>query len=203
MLEAYQDSLRHGEAPDPAFLDTVHANTLRMEQLIDDLLELSRAESGSAPPEKEKISLAAFLSRIEGQHRLHAEREGKTLETTAGRGSFHADLRTLALAVSNLADNAIKYGKPGGRITVSGRIEGEECVIEVADDGPGIPAEHIPRLFERFYRVDKGRSRGLGGTGLGLSIARHIVESQGGSIRVASRLGEGSRFTIRLPAGPA
>jgi two-component system phosphate regulon sensor histidine kinase PhoR len=202
-LEAYQDALRHGEAPDPAFLDTVHANALRMERLIDDLLELSRAESGSVPLDKEEISIRAFLSRIEDLHRLPAEREGKTLATVPGEGAFPADLRTLTLAVSNLVDNAIKYGKPGGRITVTGKIEGGKCVIEVADDGPGIPAEHLPRLFERFYRVDKGRSRELGGTGLGLSIARHIVESHGGSIRVASRLGEGTRFTVRLPAKPA
>lgn len=202
-LETYQDALRQGETADPAFLDTVHANALRMERLIDDLLELSSAESGSVPLEKEEISIPAFLSRIEELHRLPAEREGKTLETAPGEGTFAADLRTLTLAVSNLVDNAIKYGKPGGRITVSGRIEGGECAIEVADDGPGISAEHLPRLFERFYRVDKGRSRELGGTGLGLSIARHIVESHGGSIRVASRLGEGTRFTVRLPAAPA
>ena len=202
-LEAFQDALRQGESPDPSFLDTVHANALRMERLIDDLLELSRAESGSVPLEKEEVSITDFLSRLEEQHRAPAEREGKTLETIPAGGSFRADLRTLALAVSNLVDNAIKYGNPGGRITVSGRIEGGECVIEVADDGPGIPAEHLPRLFERFYRVDKGRSRELGGTGLGLSIARHIAESHGGSIRVASRLGEGTRFTVRIPAGPA
>jgi two-component system phosphate regulon sensor histidine kinase PhoR len=174
-----------------------------MERLIDDLLELSSAESGSVPLEREAISIPAFLSRIEELHRLPAEREGKTLETVPGEGNFAADLRTLTLAVSNLVDNAIKYGKPGGRITVSGKMEGGECAIEVADDGPGISAEHLPRLFERFYRVDKGRSRELGGTGLGLSIARHIVESHGGSIRVASRLGEGTRFTVRLPAVPA
>jgi two-component system phosphate regulon sensor histidine kinase PhoR len=115
-------------------------------------------------------------------------------------GSFRADLRTLTVAVSNLVDNAIKYGKEGGRITVSGKIEGRDCLLEVADDGPGIPAEHLPRLFERFYRVDKGRSRELGGTGLGLSLARHIVESHGGNIQVKSHLGEGTRFTIRIPA---
>jgi len=199
-LEAYQDALLHGEAPDPAFLDTVHTNALRMERLIDDLLQLSKAESGSVPLETEEISIPAFLSRLDDQHRSSAERAGKTLETVPGEGTFRADLRTLSLAVSNLVDNAIKYGKPAGRITVSGKTEGGGCVIEVADDGPGIPAEHLPRLFERFYRVDKGRSRELGGTGLGLSIARHIVESHGGSIQVKSRLGEGTRFTIRVPA---
>ncbi len=199
-LETIQDAVREGGAPDPAFLETVHANALRMERLIDDLLELSRAESGTMTIEKEETSVSSFLSRLCDLHRPAAEQAGKILEAAPGDGIFRADLRKLSLAVSNLVDNAIKYGKDGGRITLSGKIEGESCVLEVADDGPGIPVEHLPRLFERFYRVDKGRSRELGGTGLGLSIARHIVESHGGSIRVESRLGEGTRFTLRLPA---
>ncbi|MGE5283702.1 MAG: sensor histidine kinase [Actinomycetota bacterium] len=124
---------------------------------------------------------------------------GKIIDVTASEGTIRADLRKLSLAVSNLVDNALKYGSEGGRVTLSGRIEGDTCHIEVADDGPGIPAEHLPRIFERFYRVDKGRSRELGGTGLGLSIAKHIVESHGGTIRVESRLGVGTRFTIRIP----
>jgi two-component system phosphate regulon sensor histidine kinase PhoR len=202
-LEAFQDALRQGETPDPAFLETVHANALRMERLIDDLLELSRAESGTMALEKEKTTIASFLSRISELHGPPAKRAGKTLAMHAGDGLFEADLRMLSLALGNLVDNAIKHGKEGGRIALSGKIEEGACVLEVADDGPGIPAEHLPRLFERFYRVDKGRSRELGGTGLGLSIARHIVESHGGSIRVESRLGEGTRFTVRLPATPA
>ncbi len=109
-------------------------------------------------------------------------------------------MRKLTLAVSNLLDNAVKYGKERGRILLSGRISEGSCVLEVADDGPGIPPEHLPRIFERFYRVDKGRSRDLGGTGLGLSIAKHIVESHGGTIRAESRLGVGTRFRIRIPA---
>ncbi|MEW6719625.1 MAG: ATP-binding protein [Thermodesulfobacteriota bacterium] len=202
-LETIQDTIREGGTPDPAFLETVHANALRMERIIDDLLELSRAESGAVPLDKEKTSIASFLSRLVDPYRAAAERAGKTLLVEAGEGTFEADLRKLSLALSNLVDNAIKYGKDGGRIAVSGRIDDGGCVLEVADDGPGISAEHLPRLFERFYRVDKGRSRELGGTGLGLSIARHIVESQGGSIRVASRIGEGTRFTVRLPGTPA
>ncbi len=198
-LEAFQDAIREGGTPEPAFIETAHANAIRMERLIDDLLELSRAESGATAIKKEETSLPAFLSRVGDLHRSAAERAGKTLEVAAGDGALRADIRKLALAVSNLVENAIKYGKDGGRITVSGKVEEETCVLEVADDGPGISTEHLPRLFERFYRVDKGRSRELGGTGLGLSIARHIVESHGGSIHVRSRLGEGTRFIIRLP----
>jgi len=199
-LEAIQDALREGTAPDSAFVDVAHRNTLRMERLIDDLLELSSAESGAVPLEMEETSLSAFLSRVADPHRSSAKRAGKTLDIEAGDGAFRADLRKLALAVSNLVDNALKYGKEGGRVALSARIEEDACLLEVADDGPGISAEHLPRIFERFYRVDKGRSRELGGTGLGLSIAKHIVESHGGSIRVESRLGVGTRFILRLPA---
>jgi len=198
-LEAIRDALREGAVPAPSFLSVVLANTLRMERLIDDLLELSRAESGAAPLEKGETSLSAFLSRVADPHRPGADRVGKTIDVTAGEGRIRADLRKLTLALSNLVDNALKYGKEGGRVTLSGHIEGDACLLEVTDDGPGISPEHLPRIFERFYRVDKGRSRELGGTGLGLSIAKHIVESHGGILRVESRIGVGTRFTIRIP----
>jgi two-component system, OmpR family, phosphate regulon sensor histidine kinase PhoR len=199
-LEAIQDTLREGAAPESSFVDVALGNSLRMERLLDDLLELSRAESGAVPLEKEETSLSSFLSRVADQHRSSAKQAGKTLEVEAGDGAFRADLRKLALALSNLVDNALKYGKEGGRVTLSGRIEGDACLLEVADDGPGISPEHLPRIFERFYRIDKGRSRELGGTGLGLSITKHIVESHGGILRVESRLGVGTRFFLRLPA---
>jgi two-component system phosphate regulon sensor histidine kinase PhoR len=201
-LEAIQDAVREGTRPSPSFVAVAHANALRMERLIDDLLELSRAESSRFPLEREEVPLQAFLSRVAEFHRLAAERAGKTLEVDAGEGTMRADVRKLTLAVSNLVDNAVKYGKEGGRITLSGRIEPSGCTIEVNDDGPGIPAEDIPRIFERFYRVDKGRSRELGGTGLGLSIVKHIVESHEGTLHVESRLGVGTRFVIRIPVPP-
>ncbi len=198
-LEAIRDAVREGAAPEPSFADVALGNTRRMERLIDDLLDLSRAESGAVPLEKEETSLPAFLSRVANLHRLEADRMEKILDVAASEGRVRADLRKLALALSNLVDNALKYGKEGGRVTLSGRIEGDACLLEVADDGPGISPEHLPRIFERFYRVDKGRSRELGGTGLGLSIAKHIVESHGGTLRVESRIGVGTRFTIRIP----
>jgi len=199
-LEAIQDAVREGAAPDSSFVDVALGNALRMERLIDDLLELSRAESGAVPLEKEEISLSSFLARVADPHRPSATAAGKTLEVEAGDGAFRADLRKLALALSNLVDNALKYGKEGGRVTLSGRIEGDACLLVVADDGPGISPEHLPRIFERFYRVDKGRSRELGGTGLGLSITKHITESHGGTLRVESRVGVGTRFLLRIPA---
>jgi two-component system phosphate regulon sensor histidine kinase PhoR len=201
-LEAIQDAARDGTPPSPSFVAVAHANAMRMERLIDDLLELSRAESARIPLEREEVPLQGFLSRVAEIHRQAAERAGKTVEVVAGEGILSADIRKLTLAVSNLVDNAIKYGKEGGRITVSGKIEPSWCTLEVEDDGPGIPPEDIPRIFERFYRVDKGRSRELGGTGLGLSIVKHIVESHEGTLQAESRLGVGTRFVIRIPSPP-
>jgi two-component system phosphate regulon sensor histidine kinase PhoR len=198
-LEALEDAAREGTSADPAFVATALRNAIRMEHLIGDLLELSKAESGVPPVEKEEIPLPAFLERVAAAHREEAVRGGKTLVIAGEAATLRADVRKLALAVSNLVDNAIKYGIEKGTVRLGGRSEGSGIVIEVADDGPGIPAEHLPRIFERFYRVDKGRSRNLGGTGLGLSIAKHIVESHGGTIHAESRLGVGTRFVVRLP----
>ena len=105
----------------------------------------------------------------------------------------------MAAALSNLIDNAIHYNKPGGCIRISAALEDGAAFIAVSDDGNGIPPEELPRIFERFYRVDKARARDSGGTGLGLSIVKHAIESQGGNISVTSRVGAGSTFTIRLP----
>ncbi len=199
-VEAAQDALREGAPVDPAFLAVARDNVLRMERLIADLLDLSRAESGGEAPAFAEVSLPVFLDRVADLHRAAAEGARKTLSVSAADVTFPADERQLALAVSNVVDNAIKYGIDGGRIALSGRQEGDAVVIEVADDGPGIPAEHLPRIFERFYRVDKGRSRALGGTGLGLAIARHVVESHGGTIRAESRAGVGTRIVMTIPA---
>ena len=198
-LEAMEDAQKEEAPIDPSFLSIASANALRMDRLIEDLLELSRAESGQAPLEIEEIPLPVFLDRVAALHRPAAERTGKTLTVSGEDIALRADVRKLTLAVSNLLDNAVKYGKEGGCITLTGRMREGGCLLEVADDGPGIPPEHLPRIFERFYRVDQGRSRDLGGTGLGLSIAKHIVESHRGTIRAESRLGLGTRFLIRIP----
>ena len=199
-LEALEDAAREGAPVDPTFIAAATRNAIRMEHLIDDLLELSRAESGGPPVEKEAIDIPVFLERVAASHRDAAARAGKNLVVSGEAATLRADVRKLSLAVSNLVDNAIKYGIEGGTVRLGGRAEGGSVVIEVVDDGPGIPPEHLPRIFERFYRVDKGRSRDLGGTGLGLSIAKHIVESHGGTIHAESRLGMGTRFLIRIPS---
>jgi signal transduction histidine kinase len=112
---------------------------------------------------------------------------------------LYADRARLGTAVSNLIDNAVYYNRPSGEIRVSGAQENGSFLLSIADTGEGIPPSDLQRIFERFYRVDKARSRDRGGTGLGLSIVKHAVESQGGSITVSSKLGAGSQFNIRLP----
>jgi two-component system phosphate regulon sensor histidine kinase PhoR len=114
-----------------------------------------------------------------------------------------ADPEGVERAVINLVDNAIKYGNEGGEVTISGERNGSTVTVTVSDDGPRIDPAHLPRLFERFYRVDPGRSRQHGGAGLGLSIVKHLVESMDGTIEVRSEIGKGARFVITLPAPPA
>jgi two-component system phosphate regulon sensor histidine kinase PhoR len=199
-LEALQDAASEGSPPDPSFLEIVLANVRRMEELISDLLKLSRAESAPVSLTKEAIPIPAFLEQVASLHQPSVDRLGKTLTVQAEEGTLVADLKNLTLAVSNFVDNAIRHGVEGGKIRLTGRSENGAIVFSVEDDGPGIPKEHLPRIFERFYRVDKGRSREVGGTGLGLAIAKHIIETHGGSIRAESGMGTGTRFIIRIPA---
>ncbi len=198
-LEGIQDAIEEGQPVDPAFLATAHANAIRMEQLVSDLLDLSRAESGTIPLLIEEMPLDAFLERVVEPMRPMADRAGAVLAIKGDGALLRADLQKLTVALSNLIENAIKYGKPGGTVMLSGKATDDGWSFEIADDGPGIPSEHLPRIFERFYRVEKGRSRDQGGTGLGLSIVKHLVESHGGSVAVESIPGAGTRFTVRIP----
>jgi two-component system, OmpR family, phosphate regulon sensor histidine kinase PhoR len=199
-LEALQDSASNGTSPDPSFLAIVLANVHRMEDLVNDLLTLSRAEFVQEPLAGEEIPLPVFLDRVASLHQPSVDRLGKTLAVEAEEATLVADLKNLTLAISNIVDNAIRHGVRGGKIRLTGRVGNGAIVLSVEDDGPGIPKEHLPRIFERFYRVDKGRSREVGGTGLGLAIAKHIIESHGGTIRVESTMGTGTRFIVRIPA---
>jgi two-component system phosphate regulon sensor histidine kinase PhoR len=148
------------------------------------------------------VEVAATLSKVVDFMRPAAEKRRQVLEY-APNGNLPGvagDPDYLERAVSNLVDNAIKYTPEGGRIRVSAKSAGSEVLIEVADSGIGIPPEDVPRVFERFYRVDKSRSREMGGTGLGLSIVKHVVHVHGGSVDVESAVGKGSTFRVRLPA---
>lgn len=184
------------------FLTILKQEVDRLNALVNDLLDLAYLEANPGAPAREPVDLEKIareiFSLLEPQARekeVHTEfvRIGEVPKVPAHRAM-------LEQALVDLVDNAIKYSPQGSTVRIEARrIAGEYVEIAVCDNGPGIPSEHLPRLFERFYRVDKARSKLLGGTGLGLAIVRHIVQRHNGSIRVESRLGKGSRFIITLP----
>jgi two-component system sensor histidine kinase SenX3 len=171
----------------------------RAARTIDDLLELSRIELGGRG-EGDDVSVAAVMRDAAGRHRLTAESFGVTLEVGEANGmTVRGNRLQLVSAVSNLIDNAVKYSNRGGDVSVAAERTSNTVEISVADHGVGIPARDLDRIFERFYRVDRARSRDTGGTGLGLAIVRHIATNHGGDVAVRSREGQGSTFTLRIP----
>ncbi|MDP2292067.1 MAG: ATP-binding protein [Actinomycetota bacterium] len=171
----------------------------RASSTIDDLMELSRIELGG-PGIPEEVELSAVLGESIARHRFTADNAGVRLELVpVGQLSVIGDRLQLVSAVSNLIDNAIKYSNVGGTVRASARVAGCWAEIEVSDDGIGIPTRDLDRVFERFYRVDRARSRDTGGTGLGLAIVRHVANNHGGDVTVRSHEGEGSTFTLRIP----
>lgn len=185
-------------------LDIALRQSIRLDLIMEDLLELSRLESGKPPLERELVPAKELLeevaSRLQGTAR---EFSVELLPPEAPEGLVvWANAGLLHQAVSNLLDNAIKYNRPGGSAETGAREVDGAVEITVSDTGIGIPAEHRHQVFERFYRVDKARSKELGGTGLGLSIVKHIVQLHGGEVRFESEPGRGSTFTVVLPAGP-
>ena len=180
------------------FLEAINRNSILLQALVDDLLVLSSLES-EVPPSKERFDLREAIeqqmqakSQLTSAHNLQAVLECPAME-------IEADRSRLMRALSNLLDNAIHYNRPGGTVRVSVTPSGRHIRIDVADTGNGVPPAELGRIFERFYRVDKSRTRDSGGTGLGLAIARHAVESMGGTLSVTSKVGVGSTFMIQLP----
>ncbi len=172
----------------------------RLTRLTDQLLTLCREDTGAAHPSAEPLDLSKLVSGVVETMRPVAE--GKGLRVRAARNGtlvIHGDEARLRQVFYNLLDNAIKYTLPGGTIDVGLQCQEQTAVVTIDDTGIGIPAEHLPRIFDRFYRVDKARSREHGGTGLGLSIARSIVDAHGGNIRITSALGQGTICTVTLP----
>jgi two-component system sensor histidine kinase SenX3 len=171
----------------------------RMSRIVDDLLDLSRVEFGGTE-EWTDIDLAAVLVEVVSTNQHAAKRQGLGLSLTGSTELLvRGDRSQLVSVFSNLVDNAIKYSEKGGVVSVSSTIKGDEIMVSVTDYGIGIAERDQKRIFERFYRVDKARSRATGGTGLGLSIVRHIVLEHGGAIDVRSEEGVGSTFTVLLP----
>jgi len=201
-IRAMAETLRDGAFEDQAvanrFLDTILAEAERLTRIADDLLTLADAET--KPPDLKRVNLTDICTDVLSKLRPQAARHKLTLtEHLDPNVVVMGDRDQLEQVVVNLVDNAVKYTQPGGSIQVQLETEGPLAVLRVADTGIGIMAEHLPRIFERFYRVDKARSRQSGGTGLGLSIVKHIVESHGGSVQVESVYTQGSTFTVRLP----
>lgn len=204
-IKAYAETLAAGGVPPEEakdFLREIESNSERMAKLVDDLLDLSALESGRMPPAYEPLALGPVAAKAAAGLQALAARKRIVLRV----GPFHdlppvrADRGQIKQVLVNLLDNAIKYTPENGLVRLEGRLEHGSVSVTVEDDGIGIPAEDLPRVFERFYRVDKARSRDMGGTGLGLSIVKHIVEAHGGTVAVQSEPGRGSRFTFRLPA---
>jgi signal transduction histidine kinase len=204
-IQAAAETLRTAALEDPAvvprFAAQLEQEASRLSRIVSDLLDLSRLETGSDLDEE--VALDTIL-RDEGERFETPAREaGVELAVDAMPvPRIQGSARDLALMVRNLVDNAIRYTRPGGCVKVSLGAVGGHVTLTVADTGLGIPSRDLPRVFERFYRVDRARSRETGGTGLGLSIVKHVAENHGGSVRVESELGAGSTFEVRLPASP-
>jgi two-component system phosphate regulon sensor histidine kinase PhoR len=206
-IKAYTETLLdwalHDEEVNVRFLNRIDEQTERLNRLILDLLDLAKLDSGDAVFDHAPIALAPVIRTCVESTRDRAVAKGLTLALDPGALDdatlVVADEEAVRQILDNLLDNAVKYTPEGGWVRISCVLTTHQVAIEVADSGIGIPRDDLSRVFERFYRVDKARSRELGGTGLGLSIVKHLVQSIGGTISVASRVGEGTHFTIQLP----
>jgi two-component system, OmpR family, phosphate regulon sensor histidine kinase PhoR len=203
-IRAAAETLLAGALSEPEsarhFVEMVDRHAERLTGLTEDLLDLSRIESGQWTMVLERVELSD-LAR--GVLDLHADRAGakrlRLVRCVPEGLAARADARALEQVLVNLVDNAVKYTPEGGVVTLRAARDEKAVAIDVADTGPGIDRHHLPRIFERFYRVDPGRSREQGGTGLGLAIVKHLTQAQGGEVGVESGA-EGTRFWVRLPA---
>jgi two-component system phosphate regulon sensor histidine kinase PhoR len=204
-LQGFLETLLDGALDDPAvnreFLEKAHKHAMRLNALLSDLIEIARIESGEMKMSFRYFPIADLVRDAIDEMRPAAERKriDLRLESSGPEGlKAYGDRDRLKQVLINLIDNAIKYTETGGTVRCAAAEEGGKCWVSVSDTGVGIAAEHLPRIFERFYRVDRDRSRQVGGTGLGLAIVKHIVEAHGGSIAVTSTPGTGSTFTVWL-----
>jgi two-component system, OmpR family, phosphate regulon sensor histidine kinase PhoR len=199
------DTLRLTLSYDPdaseRFVDIIDRNAQRLGALVEDLLDLSRIESKEYRPESASVGVRAVAEQVLGLLRPRIEEKKFEMhnQIAADLPPARADRKGLEQVFTNLLDNALKYCGPGTRVSLRAERSGSQLRVEIADGGPGIEPRHLPRLFERFYRVDSGRSREMGGTGLGLSIVKHLVEAMGGAIGVESTPGKGATFWFKLP----
>lgn len=208
LIKGYAETLLDGAKDNPEvatkFLQTIDRNARRLDLLIQDLLIISSLESGRVSLSFGPVELDYLIERMLTDFKSRAEARHAKLVSTLPKLTAHADETRLEQVLGNLLENAIKYGRENGTVTIGGRTTTEgQIELFVQDDGPGIPAEALERIFERFYRVDKARSREQGGTGLGLSIVKHIVQGHGGRVWAESEPGKGAKFYFTLqPARP-
>jgi two-component system phosphate regulon sensor histidine kinase PhoR len=200
--ETLRDAARDDPEAAASFLSIIERNAERMGRLVDDLLELSRIEAGEFRLHLEPGPLAEGVGQVLAAHwKMATEKRIRlSAELPESLPQVVADRNALEQVLTNLVGNALTYSPDGASVTVRAVVQGDRVHISVEDTGPGIEPQHLPRLFERFYRADAGRSRGLGGTGLGLSIVRHLVEAMGGHVGVDSTPGVGSTFRFDLPS---
>ena len=201
-ISGYAELMREGIArPEdvPGFAARIYDEAQRLQNLVGDIIQLSRLEEADSPLAETEIDLYQLCRQVAQRFRLPAERQSVTIAAEGGAVAVRASERVLTEMVGNLCDNAIKYNRPGGRVTLRAAREGGCAVLTVEDTGIGIPPEDQARVFERFYRVDKSHSRAVGGTGLGLSIVKHGAARHQIALSLESRPGEGTRVTLRFP----
>jgi signal transduction histidine kinase len=200
-LRAHLENLLDGvEQPNRETLQVMLQQSERLSRLVEQLLDLSRLESGDIPFQRQPVALPSLVSEVVSEVGVgSAGRVAVSQDVPAGLPPLWADPERLHQVLFNLLDNAVRFTPAGGTVTVTASRNGDRCEVRVTDTGPGIPPEHLPLLFERFYRVDQARARGDGGTGIGLAIARSIVEAHGGTIWARSEVGRGSVFGFDIP----
>jgi len=205
-IKGYTETLLGGAKDDPEvatrFLQTIERNVERLKLLIEDLLTISEIESGRVMLNLQPVPVRASVEKVFDDFRTRAAARAVTLVDESEGLTARADQRRLEQVLTNLVDNAVKYGGNDSRVVVGARLSDGMVEMFVQDNGPGLPTESLERVFERFYRVDKARSRDQGGTGLGLSIVKHIVQTHGGTVQAESEYGKGTTIIVRLP-GPA
>jgi two-component system phosphate regulon sensor histidine kinase PhoR len=205
-IAAAAETLAEGEteeADTAQLLDLIRRQSDRMRELIDDLMDLAQIESGAVELRKEVLSLPGLLRDVARDLEPAASaRSIRVVIDANGDVPVDADRRRLGQIVRNLLDNAIKFSRDGGTVRLDAGREGREVFFSIVDEGPGIPRAEQEKIFQRFYQIDRSRSKARPGTGLGLAIVKHLVQLHGGRVEVESEAGKGSTFRVRLPAAP-
>lgn len=207
-VQGYLETLLDGALEDPdvsrPFLEKAYSNAMRLNALLSDLIDISRIESGELRLSFRYFNIASVLQDLVQTMEIRATQRSVHVQLDESMHDdvmVYGDKERLTQVLTNLIDNAIKYNVPNGRVVVSARRQGDEVIVRIADTGIGIPKDQVARIFERFYRVDKDRSRAVGGTGLGLAIVKHILEAHQSTVHVESEQGAGTTITFTLRAG--